>query len=774
MSRSLGQWSRNGLYQSLNPDTPTIRLLTLHPGDWDAPISCHLFTTRLTDACSYKALSYCWKTDGDSPDVDISCNLRTLTISSNLNAALKRLRQDPANRRIWVDAICINQQDDAERTYQVGLMRDIYHLSAEVLIWLGEQGLFDALSESVGKVVPGGGNDDDNLNLTTWSGDAGDMSKLKWYFSPTAEAHRAKTFSSYTNDVYGAFCILHLLSSGVAVDKIWHLRQPKYSAPIVRGLDAVIRKAWWQRIWVVQETVVARKATVWYGNMSAPWQLFSSAVIEYDKSRMRTNASNFITQLDSGHVLMQYTRVIMDIESTRRDWGMGKPMQLLPLLRKFRARLSSDSRDKVFAILGLIRSWVENQRLDVDYSLDFDTLSLDTTLFLIRSTRSLAVLAGTLQGIEDAESSGGRRRPGWITDWSCSPSTNEHIRLGSIHLYNASRGIMGRVAVHMPGILETQACRFDRIILTGREMPIGEGRSRMRLAVSSWEEHYDFFASVYNNNYGGGAGDDNDNGNYDDDDNDENRHNFKPRKPRSASASDAFWRTLCCDLEYVSNSGPTSANIDTAVAEGEGGGGGGGSHIYSRKFRRLDDDDLSGSRAAYKQWRWASRDSNRRTSIIDNHWLEPPEGESVSETRNVYNYILDCTSGGRSFFVTEKGYIGTGPPGVRPEDTISVLLGSRVPFVLRSIDGATSATGGAAPRKCHGAEVRTLFTETARERAGADAARPVAKVETEHCHEAHWNCYQVVGDAYVHGAMDGSIVANATHGFRAVESVFLI
>ncbi|RYP25962.1 hypothetical protein DL768_011875 [Monosporascus sp. mg162] len=747
MSRLLDRWPRKGLYQSLSPDTPTIRLLTLHPGDWDAPISCHLFTTRLADACSYKALSYCWKTDVDSPDVDIFCNSRTLTISRNLNAALKRLRQDPANRCIWVDAICINQQDDAERTHQVGLMRDIYQLSAEVLIWLGEQGPFDAVSESVGKVVPGSSNsNNDNLNLTTWFGGAGDMPKLERYFSHTAEAHRAKTFSSSTNDVYGAFCILHLLSNGVPVDKIWHLRQPKYSAPIVRGLDAVIRKAWWQRMWVVQETVVARKATVWYGNMSAPWQLFSSAVIEYDKSRMRTNVSNFITQLDSGHVLMQYTRVIMDIESTRRDWGMGKPMKLLPLLRKFRARLSTDSRDKVFAVLGLI------------------------------STRSLAVLAGTLQGREDAESSDGhRRRPGWITDWSCSPRTNEHIRLGNIHLYNASRGMMGRVAVHMPGILETQACHFDRIIVTGREMPIGEGRSRMRLAVSNWEEHYDFFTSLYRNNYGRGASDGNDNGNYDDDDDDENRQNFEARKPRSASASDAFWRRLCCDLEYVRNSGPTSADIDSAVAEGESSGGGrGGSHIYSREFRRLDDDNLSGSRAAYKQWRWASRDTNRRTSIIDNHWLEPPQGESVSETRNVYNYILDCTSGGRSFFVTEKGYIGTGPPVVRPGDTVSVLLGSRVPFVLRSIDGATSATGGAVPRKCHEAEVRTLFTETARERAGADAARPVVKVETEHCHEAHWNCYQVVGDAYVHGAMDGSIVANAACGFGTVESVFLV
>jgi hypothetical protein len=159
-----------------------------------------------------------------------------------------RLRRDQRNHRIWVDAICINQQDDAARTYQVGLMRDIYHQSAEVMIWLGEPGYDDAISESIlgteGTDTPTA--NDGNMDLITWLGD-GDMHKLGAYFSPDAEAVRERAFNENTNDIYGAFCILYLLSSGVPVVKIWHLRQPAYSAPIVRGLNAIINKAWVRR-----------------------------------------------------------------------------------------------------------------------------------------------------------------------------------------------------------------------------------------------------------------------------------------------------------------------------------------------------------------------------------------------------------------------------------------------------------------------------------------------------------------------------------------------
>ncbi len=89
---------------------------------------------NLAASISYKALSYSWKNEDVAPDVAILCNSKPIYVSGNLRAALRRLRAPNEVVRIWVDAICINQQDNAERAYQVGMMRDIYQNSTEVLI----------------------------------------------------------------------------------------------------------------------------------------------------------------------------------------------------------------------------------------------------------------------------------------------------------------------------------------------------------------------------------------------------------------------------------------------------------------------------------------------------------------------------------------------------------------------------------------------------------------------------------------------------------------
>jgi hypothetical protein len=60
-------------------------------------------------------------------------------IPSNLYSALKRLRFERVfKRRIWADAVCINQEDMAERSQQVCMMRDIFANASQVPIWLGD------------------------------------------------------------------------------------------------------------------------------------------------------------------------------------------------------------------------------------------------------------------------------------------------------------------------------------------------------------------------------------------------------------------------------------------------------------------------------------------------------------------------------------------------------------------------------------------------------------------------------------------------------------
>jgi hypothetical protein len=85
----------------------------------------------------YQTLSYTW---GSSRKTDtIIVNGYPFSVTRNLFEALCKLRTEDPGTNWWVDAICINQEDIAERNEQVSLMRAIYKESQEVLIWLGEE-----------------------------------------------------------------------------------------------------------------------------------------------------------------------------------------------------------------------------------------------------------------------------------------------------------------------------------------------------------------------------------------------------------------------------------------------------------------------------------------------------------------------------------------------------------------------------------------------------------------------------------------------------------
>jgi hypothetical protein len=96
----------------------------------------------------YEALSYFWGSE-DKPK-SISVNHQKLDITQNLHTALLHLRDHACSRVIWIDAICINQDDEKDKENQIPLMVEIYAKAHRVVVWLGDdEGKFGLALESI-------------------------------------------------------------------------------------------------------------------------------------------------------------------------------------------------------------------------------------------------------------------------------------------------------------------------------------------------------------------------------------------------------------------------------------------------------------------------------------------------------------------------------------------------------------------------------------------------------------------------------------------------
>ncbi|KAI2778310.1 heterokaryon incompatibility protein-domain-containing protein [Daldinia loculata] len=117
-------------------DRDSFRLMFLERGGWDLPLRCQLVTKKLMEVSGYQALFYAW----GSPAVTrpIIVNDMNMTITINLDIALRRLRREDSDILLWVDALCINQADLDEREAQVQIMSQIYRRAENVIVFLGD------------------------------------------------------------------------------------------------------------------------------------------------------------------------------------------------------------------------------------------------------------------------------------------------------------------------------------------------------------------------------------------------------------------------------------------------------------------------------------------------------------------------------------------------------------------------------------------------------------------------------------------------------------
>ncbi|KAH7364781.1 heterokaryon incompatibility protein-domain-containing protein [Rhexocercosporidium sp. MPI-PUGE-AT-0058] len=276
------------LYLSLDGARREIRVLILEPGSRGASIVCSTKTVSLEGSLEYMALSYVWG-DALHPGLVEFNGRKNFPITRNLEIALQHLRHETEVLVLWVDALCINQNNDEEKMHQVQLMKEIYSGAKETCLWLGE----------------------------------------------------AADGSDVAMDIVGA------MNSEDVYDPANTLSTADLSA-----LAALQGRTWWRRIWVVQELILSKTPIMRCGDKILLVTAFERLSTLYHRIRkaMAGGRQNHLVIFPLNPFSPILSDLAYWRARTRlHDGGTLLPfmMQMTDELE------SSDPRDKIYGLLGM-------------------------------------------------------------------------------------------------------------------------------------------------------------------------------------------------------------------------------------------------------------------------------------------------------------------------------------------------------------------------------------------------------------------------------------
>jgi len=654
------------VYESLSgdrdPDGADIRLLHLLPGDGSSPVQCELIRTPLKQCPSFEALSYVWGSPGKT--VEIQLHGSVFSATANLEAALRHLRYANRPRCLWVDAVCINQGDNDEKSRQVVLMPDIYSSAIQVLFWLGEG---DKQSDETCAI------------LTDWYHHA----KRK----RNEEARRRKTRPSELDNPGMTAENRGVLESEEAGGVLGEdasngstLAPDRASADAVddsaaaTDLDHIARvftRSWWTRLWVVQEGAYARGGWFVVGHSTVPFdpEVLHSALLE------RVPVSNH----DARTRLQQLVRPLLTLNevSLMRAAGVGNVRRnfLQETIEAMAHRDCSNPRDRIYAILSLLRLYGLHE-LVPDYSQPVWRVFRDATRAMIRHSNRLDCLLASQpperlaeRQPADREPDPTRRIPSWVPDWHAKPTSPHPIEAPfwgmtklSLPLYSADGGrgarwrhgaSAGGAGIFVDGdddVLRLRGLDLDRVAETTPKAT-GEvpGAERQALRRFFW-----------------GRGD--------------GRGHF-PRyfAGTGEDAFDAFWVTLirCVPMNNPFNS--WDPRLGTAKFQKY--------RLMLRRWLGAGDeqqqDEEPGAAGSVARPREDGGGAPGVDSVNDD------------ETEALLQYIERCWKGW-TFCTSEKGFYALVHGDVLPGDSIFLVDGANMPLVLRPDTLVASASRAAA------------------------------------------------------------------------------
>ncbi|OAP65386.1 hypothetical protein AYL99_01358 [Fonsecaea erecta] len=582
----------SSIYKPLKP--LEIRLFRMDSAadatDNKAEIVLSLDNYLISEAPPFSALSYCWGDPATTASLQVNGNV--LPITNNLNTALRRLRTVQERDHIqfwWVDAICIHQQNLRERAEQVMLMREIFRVASSVVVWLGEP-------QSAGNNF----------------------------------LHDVKAIHSYIDD--------H--ESGQST-----LPPPdvKIVEPHLPGVYDLVGNAYFTRLWMVQETMAARRAVFYSGGTAENWDTVTRVCKWVSATGLIWSDSR-----QSSRNLTRAQSLLLRHESPT----------LLHLLCRFRGLKCSDDRDKVFALLTTSRENRDTYDVLPDYTQSVVEVYTGICRFVLQRSRQLHILSCVQNATESPD------LPSWTPDWR---RTWSHMALDVYfgaeqvhHVFRASQEMRAMVTPSTdPRILTVKGVPIDTVRTTDKP-------EKDAILAASAVSFQDFADKLL--------------------------HRLGIEDPETPylltgeSYREALFRTLSADFVMKApSSSPSSPASTTAPSPLP--------IILPVEDALGHQDELVFKPRTVRRWHSTPLNHTYMSPWTDSlEAYHPTAVEAYSIpgapvcTRSIYKHIQNLMIG-RLLFVTETGHLGLGPEDARLGDQVVVLPGADVPFVLRSVGG---------------------------------------------------------------------------------------
>ena len=606
-------------YKPLSHELPEIRLLQVQQSrSKTAPVCCSLNTVSLSDNPNYFALSYVW----GEPNFDeqIFIDGTATAVTKALLEPLRNIRDVFGTVLLWVDALCINQQDTNEKNQQVQLMKEIYSNAATVISWLGrKERAFDEAFDLLQRILDasskyGPDEFDAALKLETQKPD----SRLV-FFSGTAK-DRMRMLS------WDARC--WLIGKRAIIADAWALIA-----------EIFIHPRYWTRVWIFQECVLASNLIVMAGNRTIDinaitlWMSFLARRLAENHRR----AYLFDSEIDT-----EYIRLILEL---RAD-AVGSKRSFVSLVEKTACLRATDPRDHIFALAAIsVDNIVPNYHESTE-----ETYSKFARKW-IQVTQDLSILPS----VEISRRCGRDKNslPSWVPDWEATSHDELHTlpnlkkRLG---YYSAAGERSAQVQTLADGTLCASGIEFDRV---QRLWSSPKGFPGFNGVEDAWKTClYDYYQTSSDR---------------------------KSPYVTGISKSHAFLRLLLNDIDPIHGERIDPWTKPEHYAE-----------LVIQTcvhFDILEATDFDGPCAIRGNEEKLFDATKVQDKIKVLRGIAAPESRQAQRAQRLehLDWVVQFETWveRRSFFVTEKGYIGIADRETALGDVIGVLFGCNMPLMVR-------------------------------------------------------------------------------------------